>query len=219
MPQQMIWFFLSMAFSFIAWGIVAARYIWPELRVRQRAEALEPLLILHSFRFRASAHPAQLPLHRVGGPGPRRRVTRTAACLRIFRGLWGRHCGDTCVAFAAIAAQRGRRCCRVDIQPLGHSRSAQLFLPSPSRRTIGGAVGSRILYSDVCRAPAADHARTDFPDSSATSTCICNARKPAPGIRFLGPRPARRNRALACYVVILRREQLCHRVDCRLEFP
>ena len=51
MPQQMIWFFLSMAFSFIAWGVVAARYIWPELRVRQRADALQPLLILHSFRF------------------------------------------------------------------------------------------------------------------------------------------------------------------------
>ena len=51
MPQQMIWFFMSMAFSFIAWGIVTARYIWPVLRVRQRAEALQPLLILHSFRF------------------------------------------------------------------------------------------------------------------------------------------------------------------------
>jgi len=51
MPQQMIWFFLSIAFSFIAWGIVAARYIWPELRLRTRAEALRPLLILHSFRF------------------------------------------------------------------------------------------------------------------------------------------------------------------------
>lgn len=44
-------FFVSIAFSFIAWGIVAARYIWPELRVRQRAEALRPLLVLHSFRF------------------------------------------------------------------------------------------------------------------------------------------------------------------------
>jgi hypothetical protein len=32
-------------------GIVAARYIWPELRHRQRAEALRPVLILHSFRF------------------------------------------------------------------------------------------------------------------------------------------------------------------------
>ncbi|MGH9438866.1 MAG: hypothetical protein ACRD22_13465, partial [Terriglobia bacterium] len=51
MPQQMIWFFVSIAFSFIAWGIITARYIWPELRLRQRAEALRPLLILHSFRF------------------------------------------------------------------------------------------------------------------------------------------------------------------------
>src|SRR5262245_40125421 len=50
MPQQMI-FFVSIAFSLIAWGIVTARYIWPELRLRQRVEALRPLLILHSFRF------------------------------------------------------------------------------------------------------------------------------------------------------------------------
>jgi hypothetical protein len=50
MPQQMIWFFVSIAFSLIAWGIVTARYIWPELRLRQRAEGLQPLLVLHSFR-------------------------------------------------------------------------------------------------------------------------------------------------------------------------
>ena len=51
MPQQMIWFFLSIVFSLIAWGIVTARYIWPELRLQPRVEALRPLLILHSFRF------------------------------------------------------------------------------------------------------------------------------------------------------------------------
>ena len=51
MPQQNIWFFVSIAFSLIGWGIVTARYIWPQLRFRQRAEALQPLLILHSFRF------------------------------------------------------------------------------------------------------------------------------------------------------------------------
>ena len=49
--QSQLSFFASIAFSFIAWGMVTARYIWPELRVRQRAEALRPLLILHSFRF------------------------------------------------------------------------------------------------------------------------------------------------------------------------
>jgi len=47
----MIWFFVSIAFSLIAWGIVTARYIWPDLRLRPRAEALRPVLILHSFRF------------------------------------------------------------------------------------------------------------------------------------------------------------------------
>ena len=49
--QPQLCFFVSIAFSFIVWGIVTARYIWPELRLRQRAEALRPLLVLHSFRF------------------------------------------------------------------------------------------------------------------------------------------------------------------------
>jgi hypothetical protein len=44
-------FFMSIALSFIAWGIVTARYVWPELRLRPRAEALRALLTLHSFRF------------------------------------------------------------------------------------------------------------------------------------------------------------------------
>jgi hypothetical protein len=44
-------FFVSIAFSLIAWGSVTARYIWPKLRLRQQAEALRPLLTLHSFRF------------------------------------------------------------------------------------------------------------------------------------------------------------------------
>src|SRR6516165_11383401 len=50
MPQQLM-FFVSIAFSVIVWGIVTSRYIWPELRLRPRVEALRPLLILHSFRF------------------------------------------------------------------------------------------------------------------------------------------------------------------------
>jgi hypothetical protein len=42
---------VSIAFSFIAWGIVAAQYLWPALRSQPRARALRPLLLLHSFRF------------------------------------------------------------------------------------------------------------------------------------------------------------------------
>jgi hypothetical protein len=50
MPVQAL-FGLSVVFGFIAWGIVAAVYIWPALRDRPRIDALRPLLILHSFRF------------------------------------------------------------------------------------------------------------------------------------------------------------------------
>ena len=50
MPPQ-LYFFLSIVFAFIAWGIVAKRYVWPKLRLLPRAEALRPILILHSFRF------------------------------------------------------------------------------------------------------------------------------------------------------------------------
>lgn len=49
--MSQLWFFLSIAFGLAGWAIVAAQYIWPDLRLRTRREALRPLLILHSFRF------------------------------------------------------------------------------------------------------------------------------------------------------------------------
>jgi hypothetical protein len=49
LPQLL--FFVSITFGFIAWGIVATRYIWPRLRLLRRDDALRPLLVLHSFRF------------------------------------------------------------------------------------------------------------------------------------------------------------------------
>src|ERR1051325_6792952 len=101
--QTQLAFFVSIAFSFIAWGITAARYIWPELRLRPRAEALRPLLILHSFRFIGLSMLV---------PGV---VSPDAANLRAFCGLWGHHCGDTGVAFATVTPQRGRDCHCVDL--------------------------------------------------------------------------------------------------------
>jgi hypothetical protein len=49
-PQQAL-FGISVALSFLAWGFVAARYLWPYLRSQPRVDALRPLLVLHSFRF------------------------------------------------------------------------------------------------------------------------------------------------------------------------
>ena len=54
MPSQ-LYFFVSIAFSFIAWGIIATLYIWPKLSPLRRADALRPLLILHCFRFEGLA--------------------------------------------------------------------------------------------------------------------------------------------------------------------
>ena len=50
MPAQAL-FGISVAFGFIAWGVVAAQYFWPLLRTQARGDALRPLLLLHSFRF------------------------------------------------------------------------------------------------------------------------------------------------------------------------
>ncbi len=44
-------FGISILLGFVTWGIVAARYFWPALRERSRADALRPILLLHAFRF------------------------------------------------------------------------------------------------------------------------------------------------------------------------
>ena len=49
--SPLAFFGTSVVLSFIAWGIIAARYLWPALRHQPRADALRPLLLLHSFRF------------------------------------------------------------------------------------------------------------------------------------------------------------------------
>src|SRR5215468_10428770 len=51
MSQPILFLMIILGFSFIAWGTVAACYLWPQLRGRSRADAMRPLLILHSFRF------------------------------------------------------------------------------------------------------------------------------------------------------------------------
>ena len=51
MVPPIAFFGTSVALSFVACGIIAARYLWPALRYKPRARALRPLLLLHSFRF------------------------------------------------------------------------------------------------------------------------------------------------------------------------
>jgi hypothetical protein len=50
MPVALIWG-ISVAFGLLAWGVFASQYIWPKIRNRERAEAIRPILVLHSFRY------------------------------------------------------------------------------------------------------------------------------------------------------------------------
>lgn len=50
MPIPLIWN-VTVAFGFLAWGLVAAQYIWPAIGRRERSEALRPILVLHGFRY------------------------------------------------------------------------------------------------------------------------------------------------------------------------
>ena len=48
-------FAIGVLMGVVEWGLIAARYIWPALRLRPRPEALRPLLLLHAFRYAGSA--------------------------------------------------------------------------------------------------------------------------------------------------------------------
>jgi hypothetical protein len=48
-PQAI--FGTSVLLGFVVWGVIGARFLWPALRGRPRAEALRPLLLVHAFRF------------------------------------------------------------------------------------------------------------------------------------------------------------------------
>ena len=49
--DSLVLFGISVAFSFVAWGIVVAGYLWPWLQRVGRIEAIRVLLAIHAFRF------------------------------------------------------------------------------------------------------------------------------------------------------------------------
>ncbi|TAK91137.1 MAG: hypothetical protein EPO06_06015 [Burkholderiaceae bacterium] len=49
--QELLLFGCSVALSFLAWGVVCSRYVWPPLRRMNLSNAAAPILLLHTFRF------------------------------------------------------------------------------------------------------------------------------------------------------------------------
>jgi len=50
MPIALI-YGVTVAFGLLAWSVFAAQYLWPRMSTRGRADALRPILVLHSFRY------------------------------------------------------------------------------------------------------------------------------------------------------------------------
>ncbi len=182
LPQ--LCFFASIAFSFIAWGFVASRYIWPDLRLRHRADALRPLLTLHSFRFVGLAFLV---------PGV---VSPDLPSAFAHAAAYGDLIAAMLAVLSLLSLRSGSGCAhRMDLQSLGLSRYPERFLPGQSRRALAGPVGSRLLPSHVHRADPADYARTRFPNSSATSKRRRSTGKPVPGLTPLRGLRGRMGRA------------------------
>ncbi len=103
MPSQ-LYFFASILFSFIVWGLITKRYLWPYLRGKPRTEALKPILILHSFRYMGLAFV-------VPGVVSPELPSTLRACRRVRRC----HRSNPCAPGAGIAAIQSRHRARVGL--------------------------------------------------------------------------------------------------------
>src|SRR5262252_6402774 len=155
--QSQFAFFASIAFSLIAWGMVAARYIWPELRLRSQAEALRPLLILHSFRFIGLA----FLVPGVVSPDLPSAFAQSAAYGDIIAAI---------LALLALTSLSGRAGIVIAwiFNIWGTVDLFNAFYQANHAGLTAGQLGATYFISDFHRAPTADHARTRLPDSSAT---------------------------------------------------
>ena len=147
--RAQICFFVSIVFSFVAWGAVTGSLIWPELPRRGRNEALRPLLMFHSFRFIGLAFlvpgvvSADLPAAFAEGAAYGDIVAAAFALLTLAL-LPGR--------LGIVAAWVFNLWGSADIL---HANLRRHSLRRPSR-----SIGRCLLSPNVYRAALSDHART-----------------------------------------------------------
>ena len=80
-PQAL--FGTCVAFSFVAWGIIAAQYLRPALRSQPRAR--RPLRLFHSFRFIGLARVYQVSLGQSLRSATFPRVFLMICAARVYR--------------------------------------------------------------------------------------------------------------------------------------
>src|SRR5262245_52906122 len=160
MPAQAL-FGISVAFGFIAWGIVAVQYVWPYLRAQSRLDALRPLLLLHSFRFVGLAFLVKgvvAPELPAAFAVPAAYGDLIAAVLALL-------------ALAALHSAVGIPLVWIFNLPLGQCRSSLRLLSRQCFRVSAGYVASHVLHSDFHRPAASHHARDCVLDFAPARYC------------------------------------------------
>ncbi len=151
-------FGIGVAFSFAAWGVVTARYLWPKLRILPRCAALP-------------ADASRLPLRRPRLPRARSCRAGLASRLRPSSGLRRPRRSDPRAPSAGRARDLLGPCRRLALQPLGRGRFALWVLSRPLRsRFVPRVLGCRVpSYHSDCSAPL-DHTRVDVQAAPTTPT-------------------------------------------------
>ncbi len=139
--RAQICFFVSIVFSFVAWGAVTGSLILPELRRRGRNEALRPLLMFHSFRFVGLA----FLVPGVVSPD-------LPAAFRRRRRLWRYRRRGTGFVNAGLTARQAWHRRGQGIQSLGQRRYPPCQLRRHSLRRPGRSIGRCLLSPNVYRA-------------------------------------------------------------------
>ena len=180
--REQICFFVGIAFSFVAWGVVTSSLILPELRRRGRNEALRPLLMFHSFRFVGLA----FLVPGVVSPELPATFAEGAAYGDIVAALLA------LLTLAPTARQAWHRR-SLGIQSVGQRRYPPCQLRRHSLRRPRRSIGRCLLSPNVYRAALPDHARTHILASTAKRKRSRRAGRAAGRLKTAAPRPAPRH--------------------------
>ena len=153
-------FGLSIVFSLVAWGVVTAWYIWPQLRGQSQVDAARPLLLLHCSEFVGLS----FLVPGVVSPDLPAAWAHPAAYGDLIAALLA------LLALAGTQKQVGNRP-SLGVQPLGLSGSSLRILSWQPCWARPGSAGCRLLHSDRARAAAPHHARAVVPPPLAGRRC------------------------------------------------
>ena len=156
-------FGITIAFSFVVWGLVARQYFWPALRGRSRADAVRPILFLHAFRFMGLT----FLIPGVVSPDLPASFARPVAYGDL---------ATAALALLALAMLDSKLLGRFPLAVQYRRRRGRAECLLPGKPHLAGAWsdGSGVCHSDAGGAASADDACSGVPDHAAAADSSCS---------------------------------------------